>query len=67
MSSGRLLPRSDVLIIIRAAGADEARRTADSDPMHQAGARTYTLHEWTLNEGRITVSIDLSDQRCRLA
>jgi hypothetical protein len=59
--------RADLgLIIIRAASADEARRTADSDPMHQAGARTYTLHEWTLNEGRLTVSIDLSDQRCRL-
>jgi uncharacterized protein YciI len=59
--------RADLgLIIVRAAGAEEARRIADSDPMHQAGVRTYTLHEWTLNEGRLTVSIDLSDQRCRL-
>ncbi len=60
--------RADLgLIIIRAASAEEARQIADSDPMHQAGVRTYTLHEWTLNEGRITVSIDFSDQRCRLA
>jgi hypothetical protein len=35
--------------------------------MHQAGVRAYTLHEWTLNEGRLTVSIDFSDQRYRLA
>jgi uncharacterized protein YciI len=55
------------LIIIRAANAEEARRIADSDPMHQAGVRAYTLHEWTLNEGRLTVSIDFSDQRYRLA
>jgi len=55
------------LIIIRAASAEEAKRIADSDPMHKAGARTYTLHEWTLNEGRITISVDFSDQRCRLA
>jgi uncharacterized protein YciI len=60
--------RADLgLIVIRAASAEEARRIADSDPMHRAGARTYTLHEWTLNEGRLTVSVDLSDQRCRLA
>lgn len=59
--------RADLgLIVIRADGAEEARRIADSDPMHQAGVRTYTLHEWTLNEGRVVVSIDFSDQRCRL-
>ena len=60
--------RADLgLIVIRAASAEEARRIADSDPMHQAGVRTYTLHEWTLNEGRITLSVDFSDQRSRLA
>jgi uncharacterized protein YciI len=60
--------RADLgLIVIRAASAEEARRIAESDPMYRAGVRTYTLHEWTLNEGRLTVTVDFSDQRCRLA
>lgn len=53
------------LIIIRAASVEEARRIADSDPMHANGLRTYTLYEWTLNEGRITLSFDFSDQTVR--
>jgi uncharacterized protein YciI len=31
------------MIVIRAADAAEARRIADSDPMHKNGVRTYTL------------------------
>lgn len=48
------------LIIIRARDAAEAKRIADSDPMHKAGARTYTLHEWSLNEGHMTIGLDFS-------
>lgn len=48
------------LIIIRAASAEEARAIADSDPMYKEGYRTYTLHRWRLNEGRLNVSIDYS-------
>jgi len=33
------------LIIIRAGTAEDARRIADSDPMHISGVRTYTLHQ----------------------
>ncbi|HTZ02468.1 MAG TPA: YciI family protein [Xanthobacteraceae bacterium] len=50
------------LIIIRAKDAAEARRIADSDPMHASGARTYELYAWSLNEGRINVSLSFSDQ-----
>lgn len=49
------------LIVIRAADAAEARRIADSDPLHKAGVRTYTLHRWFINEGRMTLRVDLSD------
>jgi uncharacterized protein YciI len=53
------------LIIIRAADEAEARRIADSDPMHSSGVRQYELYAWSLNEGRINVTLDFSDQTFR--
>jgi uncharacterized protein YciI len=50
------------LIVIRAASFDAARQIADSDPLHKAGLRTYTLRRWTVNEGCYTVRINYSDQ-----
>jgi uncharacterized protein YciI len=50
------------LIIIRAQDEDEARRIADADPMHSSGVRTYELYTWSLNEGRLSVTLDFSDQ-----
>ncbi|MGE3533038.1 MAG: YciI family protein [Steroidobacteraceae bacterium] len=50
------------LILIRADSEEEARRIADSDPMHKNGLRTYTLHQWCLNEGRINITLNFSDQ-----
>ena len=50
------------LIIIRAKDEAEARRIADADPMHSSGARTYELYAWSLNEGRINVKLNFSDQ-----
>jgi hypothetical protein len=50
------------LIIIRAKDEADARRIADSDPMHASGVRTYELYRWSLNEGRINVSLNFSDQ-----
>ena len=55
------------LIIIRAKDEAEARRIADSDPMHVHGVRKYELYQWSMNEGRLTVTIDFSDQTYRLA
>jgi len=55
------------LIIIRAESAEEAKRIADMDPMHQHGMREYTLHKWSLNEGRINISIDFSDRSSNLS
>ena len=50
------------LIIIRAKDEADARRIADSDPMHASGVRKYDLYAWSLNEGRINVTLNFSDQ-----
>ena len=55
------------LIIIRAETAEDAKRIADSDPMHVHGVRDYTLHKWSLNEGRMNISIDFSDRSSDLS
>jgi uncharacterized protein YciI len=54
------------LIIIRAADEAEAKRIADSDPMHQNGARTYKLYRWTLNEGSMDLRFTFSDGKLGL-
>ncbi len=54
------------LVVIRAENEAEARRIFDADPLHASGARTYELYQWTMNEGRINISIDLSDKTYRL-
>jgi uncharacterized protein YciI len=54
------------LIIIRADDLATARRIADSDPMHSSGVRTYEIFSWSLNEGRIAITVDFSDQTFRL-
>lgn len=55
------------LIIYRAASFEDARALADADPMHVAGARSYTLRRWMINEGRISLSVGLSEQTASLA
>jgi uncharacterized protein YciI len=49
------------MIIIRARDLAEAKQVAESDPMHMAGARHYTLHSWSPKEGAMTLRVDLSD------
>ena len=60
-------PTGTGMIIIRAESEAEARRIADQDPFHAKGLRTYTLQQWSLNEGRVTITIDYSDQTYRFA
>ena len=50
------------LIIIRAKDEAEARRIADTDPMHASGVRRYELYAWSLNEGCVNVKLNFSDQ-----
>lgn len=54
------------LIIIRARDSDEARQIADRDPMHSSGVRTYELYQWSMNEGRLSITLDFSDRTYRL-
>lgn len=49
------------MVIIRAGSLAEARRIAEADPMHAAGARSFTVRPWLLNEGTVTVRITYSD------
>ena len=51
------------LIIIRADSPEEARKIADSDPEHIHKARTYKLYRWMLNEGEISIKINLSEHK----
>ncbi len=49
------------MIIIRAESLAEARKIAESDPMHASGARTFTIRPWLLNEGMVTMKVTYSD------
>lgn len=49
------------MIIIRAESLAEARKIAESDPMHASGARTFTIRPWLMNEGCVTMKITYSD------
>jgi len=50
------------MIIIRAASFEEAKEIADADPMHANGMRTYSIRQWSLNEGTFNVRVNFSDQ-----
>ncbi len=49
------------MIIIRAGSLAEARKIAESDPMHASGARAFTIRPWLMNEGTVTMKITYSD------
>jgi hypothetical protein len=51
---------------LRAGSFAEAEAIANEDPLHKAGLRTFTLQKWRVNEGRITVTVDFSDQTMKI-
>jgi len=55
------------LIVYRAEDFDEARKLAEDDPMHQTGARTFTIRRWLINEGSLQFELKLSGQSVSLA
>ncbi|WP_292182276.1 YciI family protein [Mesorhizobium sp.] len=66
-ASGPVLDESgemtgDGVTIVRAASFEEARLIAKDDPFVAAGLREPSIHRWVVNEGRITVSVDLSNR-----
>jgi uncharacterized protein YciI len=48
------------MFIYRASSLAEAQSIAEADPMHSSGARSFRIRPWILNEGKITISADLS-------
>ena len=54
------------MVIIRAGSLAEAKAIAESDPMHKAGARSFTVRPWLLNEGTVTVKLTYSDGKREL-
>jgi len=54
------------MVIIRAESRAAAIATAQRDPMHRAGARNFTVRPWMVNEGTMTLRLDLSSQRLTL-
>ncbi len=54
------------MIVYRAESMEAARALAEADPMHSAGARSYTLRKWLVNEGSLTLSVGLSTGKVTL-
>ena len=50
------------MLILRAESFDAAKALAENDPMHISGARSFTLRKWLINEGSLTVSVNLANQ-----
>lgn len=54
------------LIIYQAESLEAARALAEADPMHASGARSFVLRRWLINEGGLTLSVQLSGQSVTL-
>jgi uncharacterized protein YciI len=50
------------MTVFRAASIDEAEALAAGDPFVTSGAAEFEIQRWQINEGRLTVAIDFSDQ-----
>ncbi len=55
------------MIVYRADSLEAARALADADPMHQSGARRYTMRRWMINEGGFTLNVGLSTTGVQLS
>jgi uncharacterized protein len=69
-ASGPLFDASDApgvgMTVFRASDFDQATALAAADPFCQCGAATFEIKRWQLNEGRLQISIDLSDRSFQL-
>ena len=54
------------MVIIRAASHAEATEIAASDPMHKSGMREFTVREWMMNEGTITLKVSYSNGKAQV-
>jgi uncharacterized protein YciI len=56
----------DGVTIVRASSFADAHAVASKDPFVLAGLRQPEIHRWIVNEGRITLTVDLSDRNAQL-
>lgn len=56
----------DGMFVIRASSMEHARELAASDPMHQCGARSFTVRPWLVNEGGLNLRIEFSTGKMTL-
>jgi hypothetical protein len=65
-ASGPLFDKSNKkgvgMSVLRADSWEEAEQLARGDPFVTSGAMEFSIQRWQVNEGRINVSIDFSDQ-----
>jgi catechol 2,3-dioxygenase-like lactoylglutathione lyase family enzyme/uncharacterized protein YciI len=56
----------DGMFIVRADSKAQAAEILAKDPIHVGNFRKCTVHGWTLHEGKLNVSFNLSDQTYKL-
>jgi uncharacterized protein YciI len=50
------------MTVLRVDGWEEAKSIAATDPFITSGAMEFEVQRWLVNEGRVNISIDFSDQ-----
>ncbi len=55
------------LTVLRASSREAAEAIVADEPMVRAGYRNNTVRSWTVNEGSITVRVDLMANSIRLS
>ena len=50
------------LVVVKAASRAKAIAIAERDPMHKAGARSFRVRPWLINEGSVTITLNNSSQ-----
>lgn len=51
------------MIIYRASSFEEAIEITSNDPMHKLGKRTFAVRKWLVNEGSLSFTLSLADQK----
>lgn len=54
------------LTVLRAASFEQATSIAKRDPFVREGLRTFNIKRWSVNEGKIDLSVRLSDKSATL-
>ncbi len=54
------------MTVFRAASHEDAEAMAAGDPLVTSGAVTFQIKRWTVNEGRLILSVDFSDRNYAL-